>query len=960
MTILWIDFETRSRCDLRSRGVYNYAQDASTDVLCMSYAFDDEDVRTWLPGQPFPPEVAAHDGQIRAHNAAFERLIFWYVLQIDYRLEQFYCTAAQARANCAPGSLEDVGRFAGASMKKDHRGSQLIRLLSIPQADGGFREDAALMAEMVRYCESDVRAMRAVSQAQRALSADELADYHTNERINDRGVLLDKPLAEAAVRYAEAELVEIQDSVAEITGGEITSVRSPKMRAWVLDRVGPQALKLATVYKDGVAKLSIDKTVRANLLALAEENPDEVPADVAEVIQCADDLWASSVAKFNRAAALADAEDRRVRGAFVFAGGSATGRASSFGLQVHNFPRKCAADPALVRQAMVRGHQIVPTHGKRVTDVLKGMLRPSLLAAPGKVLVVADWAAIEARVTPWASNTNSGAAKLDIFAKGEDVYKHNAMATFHVGYDEVDKDQRQIGKVQELACGFAGGVGAFASMGRIYNVVLTESESRRMVDAWRRANSWSVPYWQKLEHAYTGAMRNRGQEFSAGRVTYLFDGQHLWYVLPSSRVLCYPFARFDEEGNVTYAKAAWKPAADAKEWPRARLWRGLACIAEGTPVLTKRGWVSIERVTATDMVWDGEEWVAQQGAAYMKYGRVLQTYGVTVTPDHLMLTTKGWVRADQIKGYSRAACRIPDGYEMASVGRSSGGLVDSVRLRRDTRDEVGQLHEVGQTSQASVMRMPQGGVAEQSAPNAWDGQASCLRGVARYARSLRKSVAPCVAQLWRARDYGMCGMAIIRRVLGGHGFWIFRRAVAGPQGQQRGVFSGELPLGHNERPSAQPPREPNGGHAVGADSSDRNGRALWGGLYYDLVSAIEGCEMARTSGEARRFAHVYDLINCGPRKRFVVMGADGPVIVHNCENITQAVANDLLRHTLRRLEDEGLPVVLHIHDEVVLEVPEDTAEAASARLVEIMCQPPAWASGLPLNAEVATMAMYGK
>jgi len=655
MTILWTDFETRSRCDLRSRGVYNYTQDASTDVLCMSYAFDDDEVRTWLPGQPFPPAVRAHTGQIRAHNAAFERLIFWYVLQIDFALEQFYCTAAQARANCAPGSLEDVGRFAGASMRKDHRGSQLIRLLSIPQADGAFREDADLMAEMVAYCEQDVRAMRAISQAQRNLSADELADYHVNERINDRGVLLDRALALGAVRYADAELVEIQASVAEITGGEITSVRSPKMRAWVLDRVGPEALKLATVYKDGVGKLSIDKNVRANLLVLAEENPDEVPADVAEVIQCADDLWASSVAKFNRAAALADEEDCRVRGAFVFAGGSATGRASSFGLQVHNFPRKCADDPALTRQAMVRGHQIVPKFGKRVTDVLKGMLRPSLLAAPGKVLVVADWAAIEARVTPWASNTNSGAMKLDIFARGEDVYKHNAAATFGVGYADVDKDQRQIGKVQELACGFAGGVGAFAAMGRIYNILLPESDARRMVDAWRRANSWSVPYWQQLEHAYTAAMRNKGHEFSAGRVTYLFDGQHLWYVLPSGRVLCYPFARFDEEGAVTYAKASWKPAADAKEWPRARLWRGLAC-----------------------------------------------------------------------------------------------------------------------------------------------------------------------------------------------------------------------------------------------------------------------------------------------------------------ENITQAVANDLLRHTLKRLEEEDLPVVLHIHDEVVLEVPEDTAEAASARLVEIMCQPPAWASGLPLNAEVATMARYGK
>jgi DNA polymerase len=543
----------------------------------MSYAFGDDDVRTWRPGQPFPHDVANHTGQIRAHNAAFERLIFWYVLQIGFALEQFYCTAAQARANCAPGSLEDVGRFAGAGMRKDHRGSQLIRLLSMPQLDGTFREDEVLMAEMVAYCEQDVRAMRAISKAQRGLSDDELRDYHVNERINDRGVLLDKRLALAAVRYAHTEADEIQETVREITGGEITSVRSPKMRKWVLDRVGPQALKLATVYKDGIAKLSIDKNVRANLLVLAEEQPDEIPADVAEVIQCADDLWASSVAKFNRAASLADQEDDRVRGAFVFSGGSATGRASSFGLQVHNFPRKCADDPALVREAMVRGHSIVPKFGTRVTDVLKGMLRPALMAAPGKHLVVADWAAIEARVTPWASKTNSGSAKLAIFERGEDVYKHNAAATFRVGYDDVTKDQRQIGKVQELACGFAGGIGAFAAMGRIYNVVLNESESRRMVDGWRRANPWAPAYWGGLERAYMAAMRNPGHEFSAGRVTYLYDRQHLWYVLPSGRVLCYPMARFDEEGNITYAKASWKPAADAKEWPRARLWRGLAC-----------------------------------------------------------------------------------------------------------------------------------------------------------------------------------------------------------------------------------------------------------------------------------------------------------------------------------------------------------------------------------------------
>ena len=576
MTTLWLDFETRSRCDLKAHGVYNYAQDPSTDVLCMSYAFDDEDVKTWTPDQPFPQAMQTFKGRIAAHNAAFERLIFWYVLQINFDLEQFYCTAAQARANCAPGSLEDVGRFAGAGMRKDHRGSQLIRLLSIPQADGTFRDDPDLMAEMVRYCEQDVRAMRAVASAQRPLSPDELEDYHVNERINDRGVLLDKPLALAAVRYSDAELVEIQEIVRDVTGGVVASVRSPKMRSWVLDRVGPEALKLATVYKDDVAKLSIDKTVRGNLLALAKENPDEVPAEVAEVIQCADDLWASSVAKFQRAASLADAEDSRVRGAFVFAGGSATGRASSFGLQVHNFPRKCADDPALIRQAMVRGHQIVPKYGVRVTDVLKSMLRPALIAEKGKTLVVADWASIEARVTPWASKTNSGAAKLAIFESGGDVYVVNAAATFHVPEAQVTKDQRQIGKVQELACGFAGGVGAFAAMGRAYGLALPEYEAQRMVKAWRRANPWSVPYWSDLEEAYTRAMRNPNKEFTAGRVAYLYDGLHLWYVLPSGRVLCYPFARF-EEGGVTYAKASWKPAADAKEWPRARLWKGLAC-----------------------------------------------------------------------------------------------------------------------------------------------------------------------------------------------------------------------------------------------------------------------------------------------------------------------------------------------------------------------------------------------
>ena len=432
------------------------------------------------------------------------------------------------------------------------------------------------MAEMIRYCEQDVRAMRAISKAMRPLSDEELADYHTNERINDRGVLLDLPLAHAAIRYASVELEEIETLVAELTEGAIKSVRSPKMKSWVMERVGSQALKMMETYKDGDLKYSIDKSVRANLLAFAEENPDEIPTTVADVIQCADDLWASSVAKFSRLASLADEDDHRVRGAFVFAGGSATGRASSYGAQVHNFTRKCAAAPDDVRHAMVRGHSIVPRFGKRVTDVLKGMLRPALIPAPGKQFVVADWSAVEARVTAWASADPQAEDVLQVFRDGRDIYKREAAGIYRVAEDAVDKDQRQIGKVAILSLGFGGAVGAFSAMGRAYGVFMPESDSRRIVDAWRRSNAWAVRYWGKLEDAYTRALRNPNREFTAGRVVYLYDGQHLWYALPSGRVLCYPFAKFEGD-EITYVKAAWKPAADAKEWPRARLWRGLAC-----------------------------------------------------------------------------------------------------------------------------------------------------------------------------------------------------------------------------------------------------------------------------------------------------------------------------------------------------------------------------------------------
>jgi DNA polymerase len=313
-------------------------------------------------------------------------------------------------------------------------------------------------------------------------------------------------------------------------------------------------------------KLSLNKATRSALLQL------DLPDEVLDVVQCIDDISASSVAKFKRMGELADVEDHRVRGAFVFNGGSATGRASSYGVQLQNMARVCAKDPVAVRSAMMSGGDL-GAFGNRVTDVLKGMIRPAIIPAPGNVLIVADWAGIEARCNPWLSNHVASEAKLDIFRSGGDVYVENAKSTFNT--KEVTKEQRFVGKVQELALGYSGGAGAFASMARIYGLNMPEHQIKRMINGWRVANPWCIPYGQELERAYMSAMRHKGHEFSAGRVTYLFDGNHLWYILPSGRILNYPFARI-EDGAVTYLKAAFKPASDAVEWPRARLWQGIA------------------------------------------------------------------------------------------------------------------------------------------------------------------------------------------------------------------------------------------------------------------------------------------------------------------------------------------------------------------------------------------------
>ena len=992
--ILWLDYETKSKCDLPKHGAYNYSLDASTKVLCLGFAFNDEPAELWWPGAPIPERIKLHfrDGlRIYAHNAGFDRLITENVLCNDYDvprppLSAWYCTATQSSANCAPRKLEDVGRFANTKIRKNHRGAFLIRALSLPKPDGSFNDDPVLMHEMGVYCLDDINTMREFSNAMRPLSDLELRDYHINEKINDRGMLVDVALADAAQKYSVAELEEVQARVLEITSGEITSVRSSKMKAWVVARLGPEALKLMEVWEEGEMRYSLDKNIRANLMLM--DDPDQIPPDVLEVIQCADDIWASSVAKYKRLYDLADEEDQRVRGAFVFAGGAATGRASSYGAQVHNFTRKVAKNSQAVRDVMVAGGDIVPQFGKRVTDVLKSMMRPTILAKPGSTLVVSDWSKIEAVLNPWLANTPKADALLDVFRSGKDLYCREAAGIYRVPEAEIlagveagiEKyiTMRQIGKVAVLACGFGGGVGAFAAMGKAYGVVMEESEARQIVSAWRRANPWAPEYWAALEEAYTCAMRHTGREFSAGRVTYMFDGQHLWYALPSGRVLCYPYARLEADG-ITYAKSAWKPKADATEWPRARLWHGLACEncwSGNTRLVTESGIKCIQDILDSDLIWDGYEFVPHGGVVCNGVQEVLQWSDVYVTKHHQIFDGKVWSAVIALTestierslkwGLSLAtwkSCRTMDCLTIKGAPKLSVLVAASLQLLLGSLKEV-----VSNARRVWPMKWPRKPSRESMAVSGFPYQINCVSLGYIAAQELYRGVVtpyvkPTQITAPEASIYIKRGLTTLKfgwptslpLKNGMCQVWIWTASITKKVifPVICGLFRAPITRTTDVIPSRLPLKVGRYLFAIFGKSIAQIGKAITRSRTTLLKEKPE-MKLPRITNERKE---VFDVKNCGPRHQYMVVTDLGFLIAHNC---TQATANDLLREALFKCDEDDIDVILHVHDEIVSEVPIEQAQEFLAYQEAIMLEPPAWGLDIPLGVESKVLARYGK
>jgi len=300
--------------------------------------------------------------------------------------------------------------------------------------------------------------------------------------------------------------------------------------------------------------------------------------------------------------------DGVLRGQYRFAGAGQTGRMTSRGAQIQNLTRDVLGEDGVAESPLVeairKGCDYKTLVAADPADVpaarkLALVVRPALVAGPGKLLVWSDWSAIEARITPWLAASEGAEQVLDIFRASDrdptlpDVYVIAAADIFHKDAREITRPERQIGKVVVLACGFGGGVGALKDMALSYRIHLDDADARHIVDAWREANPWAREFWGVhrdgesfgLWGAAMSAWELPGQITTAGRIAFVFRpdylGGTLFMALPSGRLLTYPRPRWreidvlDKNGKPTGEKRT--EMSFRRAHGRAKLWHGTLC-----------------------------------------------------------------------------------------------------------------------------------------------------------------------------------------------------------------------------------------------------------------------------------------------------------------------------------------------------------------------------------------------
>lgn len=574
MDYLSVDFETRSAVDLKAMGVYRYAEDDSTDVWCMAWAINDDDPQLWRPGEPVPSEILQWvelDKPMRAWNAQFERTIWNRVLAPRYSFppstrDQWFCTAAEARAMALPGALGDAAIVLGVEQQKDMAGSRLMLQMARPRRilpDGRIEWWATpdKMQKLFAYCLQDVRTERAVFQQIRPLAERERKVFLLDQAINDRGVLVDLQLAKAAQDVADAATQLVNRRIREVTGGKAKSVTDIRgMLAFL------QSRKIDAESLDKASVASLKKT--------------DLPADVAELLTLREEAGKTSVKKI-ASMLTAACSDGRIRGTLLFHG-AATGRWAGRLVQPQNFPRGSIEDiETYIPSVLARDVNSIDLDHPPL-EVISSMLRSMFIADADSELVAADFSAIEARVTAWLANESW---RLHVFHTHGKIYEASASMMFGVPMDQIVKGRpeyelRQKGKVAELALGFQGGVGALRAMGG-ESMGLSPEEMKDIVSRWRAASPAIVNMWKALEAAALDAVREPGTVTQAcrGRIRFKKAGAYLWMQLPSGRRLAYFKPTVVEKetpwGAMQDAVRAWGMNSVTRKWEQFDLYGGI-------------------------------------------------------------------------------------------------------------------------------------------------------------------------------------------------------------------------------------------------------------------------------------------------------------------------------------------------------------------------------------------------
>lgn len=538
-----IDLETFSEANLPKVGVYRYVDDPSFEILIFSYAEDGGEVHTVDLTEPFahiPNDIltALTDPAVTkvAFNAQFERVALSKVMKQTLDPMQWHDTMVVANEMGLPAGLGQVAKFLGIDEQKDTRGKNLIRYFSVPckptKVNGGRtrnlpEHDPEKWATYIEYNRQDVRTEMAIAEKLKAfpVKQSEWDYYAMDQRVNDRGVGIDLPLATGAI-----EIMNQLNDTHNTELKELTGLDNPnslqQFKGWLAD----QGVEFKTLGK---------ATVQA---ALDQGNLPEV---VDQALRLRLSLSNSSTKKYQTIVRAQCESDDRIHGLLQFYGANRTGRWAGRLVQVQNLPRNYMSVEQLnIARDLVkqRDPEAIEMLFDSVPDTLKQLIRTALVPAPGKQLMICDFSAIEARVISWFANEKWS---LEEFANNEDIYKATASRMFGIPKADIDKKIRQRGKVATLALGYQGSTGALIAMGAL-DMGIPEDELPGLVDSWRSANKRVVNFWHGIQNGVKAAIADGGvQRMPKGLKAFVKQG-YLFIQLPSGRRLSYANPRLED------------------------------------------------------------------------------------------------------------------------------------------------------------------------------------------------------------------------------------------------------------------------------------------------------------------------------------------------------------------------------------------------------------------------------